>query len=190
MLAMLAMLAISMGFTMKRVAILAVALALAACGDDNGNPAGPSATGPIIFTAQMSAANEVPPVTNAESGGRGTASITLNVPRDSSGNVTGGGNVTFNVQVTGFPPGTAAIAAHIHPGAAGVNGSVLVPVVGLSAAAPFLMADGSGSTSFTTSTITQQQAEQIVANPANFYFNVHTPLNPGGAIRGQLSRVQ
>jgi hypothetical protein len=27
----------------------------------------------------------------------------------------------------------------------------------------------------------------IVANPAGFYFNVHTTLNPGGAVRGQLS---
>jgi hypothetical protein len=26
----------------------------------------------------------------------------------------------------------------------------------------------------------------IVANPAGFYFNVHTTLNPGGVVRGQL----
>lgn len=175
---------------MRRVAILAVALAIAGCGDDNGNPAGPSTTGPIIFTAQLSAANEVPPVTNAESGGRGTASITFNVPRDSSGNVTGGGTATFNVQLNGFPQGTAAIAAHIHPGAAGVAGGVLVPVSGLSAAAPILMADGTASLSLSGSTISQEQAQQIVANPAGFYFNVHTPLNPGGAVRGQLSRLQ
>jgi hypothetical protein len=173
---------------MKRAAILAVALALAACGDDN--PAGPSATGPIIFSVQLSAANEVPPVTNAESGGRGTASITFDVPRDSSGNVTGGGSVTFNVQLTGFPPGSAAIAAHIHPGAAGVNGSVLVPVNGVSAAAPILMADGTAALSLSGSTITQEAAQQIVANPAGFYFNVHTPVNPGGAVRGQLTRLQ
>jgi hypothetical protein len=175
---------------MKRAVLLTIALALAGCGNDNGNPAGPSVSGPIIFTAQMSAANEVPPVTNAESGGRGTASITLNVPRDSSGNVTGGGTVNFNVQLTGFPPGTAAIAAHIHPGAAGVAGGVLVPVSGLSAASPILMADGTAALNLTGSTITQEQAQQIVANPAGFYFNVHTPANPGGAVRGQLSRLQ
>ena len=27
-------------------------------------------------------------------------------------------------------------------------------------------------------------------NPAGNYFNMHTPLNPGGAIRGQLTRVR
>jgi hypothetical protein len=30
----------------------------------------------------------------------------------------------------------------------------------------------------------------IVSNPAGYYFNVHTQLNGGGAIRGQLVRVQ
>ena len=26
----------------------------------------------------------------------------------------------------------------------------------------------------------------ILNNPAGFYFNVHTTVNPGGAVRGQL----
>ena len=46
---------------MRRFAMLAVALAVfgaSAC-DDN-NPTGPSNSGPIVFTAQLSAANEVP----------------------------------------------------------------------------------------------------------------------------------
>ena len=29
----------------------------------------------------------------------------------------------------------------------------------------------------------------ILAAPQNFYFNVHTTLNPGGVARGQLQRV-
>jgi hypothetical protein len=29
----------------------------------------------------------------------------------------------------------------------------------------------------------------IVNNPAGFYFNVHSPTNPGGAARGQLDRA-
>ena len=32
----------------------------------------------------------------------------------------------------------------------------------------------------------QADATNIVANPAGFYFNVHTAINPGGAVRGQL----
>ena len=171
---------------MRRAVILTIALALAACDDDN--PAGPSNSGPIVFTSQLSAANEVPPVTNAESGGRGTVTITFAVPRDNSGNPTGGGDATFQVQLNGFPPNTTMRAAHIHPGAAGVNGSPLVNT-DLTAASPLPLPNGSGTRTL-TGTVTQQQATDIMANPANFYFNVHSALNPGGAARGQLARQQ
>ena len=48
--------------------------------------------------------------------------------------------------------------------------------------------DGTGSLNLTTSSLSQDQAQQIVANPAGFYFNVHTNANPSGAVRGQLTR--
>jgi hypothetical protein len=32
--------------------------------------------------------------------------------------------------------------------------------------------------------------QQIINNPSAFYFNVHSPSNPGGFSRGQLVRVQ
>jgi hypothetical protein len=161
-------------------------LALAA-GCDDDSPTQPSNTGPIVFVAQLSAANEVPPVTNAESTARGTATITFNVPRDSAGAPTGGGQVTFGIQLTSFPASsTAVVAAHIHPGAAGANGSPLVNT-GLSAAAPMVLTNGAGNLSITV-TISQADATAIAANPGNYYFNVHTPLNGGGAARGQLAR--
>jgi hypothetical protein len=170
--------------------LLAASLTVLQCGGGGDNPTGPSTTGPIVFSVQMSAANEVPPVTNAESGARGTATITFNVPRDASGAVAGAGTATFSVQLSGFPPGNAAIAAHIHPGAAGVAGPVLVPVTGLSATAPILMGDGTVNLTFTGIALQQDWATQIVANPAGYYFNVHTPFNTGGAVRGQLVRIQ
>jgi hypothetical protein len=169
---------------MRRAIVAAIAIGVMACGDDN--PTGPSNTGPIVFTVQMSAQNEVPPVTNAESGARGPATITFDVPRDSSGNPTGGGNATFSVQLSGFPAGSAAVAAHIHPGAAGATGGVFVDT-GLRPTAPIVMGDGSGNLSLTAS-VSQTQAQQILDNPAGYYFNVHTPVNPGGAVRGQLVR--
>ena len=171
---------------MKRsVVFVAIGIAAAACG--SSSPTSPSPTGPITFTVQMSAANEVPPITNSESGGRGTATITLNVARDSTGTVTGGGTVSFSVQLTGFPPGSVVVRAHIHPGAAGVNGSPLVDT-GLSPGAPIVMGDGTGTLTLTNIPISGADAQAIVANPAGFYFNVHTPVNPGGAARGQLVR--
>ena len=175
---------------MKRVLMVAaMAALLLGCDDDNDSPTGPSNTGPLVFTSQLSAANEVPPVTNAEGNGRGSVTITINVPRDSSGVPTGGGSVNFAVQLSGFPPGTAAVAAHIHPGAAGVNGGVIVNT-GLTAATAIVMGDGTGTLSFTNVSIPQDVATNIMNNPAGFYFNVHTPLNPGGAVRGQLTRQQ
>jgi hypothetical protein len=179
---------------MKRLMIGAMALAVGVtavrCGSsNNNNPTGPSTTGPIVFSATLSAANEVPPITNAESGGRGTATITFNGPRDNAGVPSGPGSVTFAVQLTGFPAGSVARAAHIHPGAAGTNGSVLVDT-GLTPAAPILLSDGTGSLSLTANGVSQANLAQIYNNPAGFYFNVHTPVNPGGAVRGQLTRTQ
>src|SRR5688500_8388871 len=128
---------------MKRLMIgvmaLAVGVTAVRCGgSSNNNPTGPSNTGPIVFTSQLLASNEVPPITNADSNGRGTATITFNVPRDTAGVPSGGGSATFTVQLSGFPAGTAAIAAHIHPGATGQTGGALVNT-GLSAAAPVLL---------------------------------------------------
>src|SRR5262245_13412128 len=99
---------------MRRLGYLALALALGApaCGSSNNN--NPSQQ-PIIFTAQLRTANEVPPLANAsEANAQGSVTITFNVPRDSSGNVTGDG--TWNVQavVSGFPEGSTIILAHIH----------------------------------------------------------------------------
>ena len=165
----------------------AMGIAVAACGSSNSSPTSPSPTGPITFVVQMSAANEVPPVTNAESGARGTATITMSVARDGTGNIVGGGTVTFAVQLTGFPAGDAVIAAHIHPGAAGINGAPLVNT-GLTQAAPIVMADGTGTLTLTNVSISASDAQAITANPSGYYFNVHTPINPGGAARGQLTR--
>jgi hypothetical protein len=173
---------------MSKAGILMVALALTAgCSDDDTTPTGPSTTGPVVFSVQLSAANEVPPVTNAESGGRGTVTITFDVPRDAAGTPSGNGTATFTMQLSGFPAGTPAIGAHIHPGAAGVNGGVILNT-GLSQAAPVVLADGTANLTIQNIPLSRDLAAQIMANPAGYYFNVHTPTNPGGAIRGQLVR--
>jgi hypothetical protein len=175
---------------MRRFAAVALLAFAMACGDDD-NPNGPTPpnnTGPIVFTAQLSPANEVPPVSNAESSGTGTATITFNVQRDAAnGNVTGGGTVNFQANLSGFPAGVVMRAAHIHPGATGVNGSPLVDT-GLSPATAITLTNGSGTLSINNINISQADATAIVANPAGFYFNVHSNGNPGGFARGQLVR--
>ena len=69
-----------------------------------------------------------------------------------------------------------ATAAHIHRGAAGVNGP---PVVNLDAP------DNDGDED-DCDRIGDALADEIQANPAGFYVNVHTAAFPDGAIRGQL----
>ena len=174
---------------MRRLAAIGIALTMAAaCGSDSPTTPGTN-TGPIVFTAPLSAANEVPAVTNADANARGTATITFNVTRDSAtGSVTGGGAVTFAAQLTGFPAGTVVRNAHIHTGAAGVVGPVLVDTTLTPASPVTLDVNGAGTLNLTNSNLTQTDATNIVANPAGFYFNVHTALNPGGAVRGQLVR--
>jgi hypothetical protein len=67
-------------------------------------------------------------------------------------------------------------AAHIHRGAAGVNGPVVVPF-----SAPGTNGESSGCTASQGSVI-----DDILANRAGFYVNVHTKEHPAGAIRAQL----
>jgi hypothetical protein len=166
---------------------LAVALVVFALGCDDDNPNEPSPTGPIEFRAQLTSGNEVPPITNAEAPASGTATIVMDVPRDASGAITGGGTIDFTVQFTGFPANTNINLSHIHRGAAGANGPVVVNL-NLSAANPFPLASGSGTLTVNDIQVDQTLATEIANNPAGFYFNSHTALNPGGAVRGQLVR--
>jgi len=168
---------------MKRAAALAIMLAVAGAGCGSKSPSSPS-NQPTVFNVQLRASNETPPVTNAESNASGTAVITFNTTKDSSGNITAA-TVDFNVTMSGFPNGSTAILAHIHPGAAGVSGSPLVNT-GLTAGTGVAMPNGTGTFSFTGISVSADTATQIIAAPQNFYFNVHTTVNPNGAIRGQL----
>lgn len=163
--------------------LAALLVAAAGCGDDS--PTAPS-PGSVVFTAQLSAQNEVPPISNAESGALGSVTIMMDVQRGASDAITSA-TASFSASLLGFPPGSTAILAHIHEGAAGVAGGVRVNT-GLSAATGVNMPKGSGVISFSGVSVPVNIANAMIASPGGFYFNVHTPLNPGGAVRGQLVR--
>ena len=165
--------------------VLALGLGAAACGSST-TPSTTNTPKPT-FTTQTLPANEVPAVTGAESTGSGTMTITFNLTKDAAGNITAA-TADFAGSFTGFPAGTTLTAAHIHPSAAGVNGS---PQVNLAlSAGEVTFATGSGTLNKTGITMTTDQANNIMNNPSQFYFNIHTASNPGGAARGQLVRTQ
>lgn len=97
--------------------------------------------------------------------GSGSATITVDAATK---------QVCYDITVTGIADATAS---HIHKGAAGEAGPV---VVGLDT-------DGfSGSTKACVTADDAAVVADILANPANYYVNVHTADFPGGAVRGQL----
>src|SRR5262245_64288166 len=102
---------------------LAMCAFIVGCDDDNTTSTSPSGL-PVVLSAVLRPANEVPPVGNAESVGTGAVQITMNLTRDAAGGLTGAtADVYF--QLLGFPD-TSVVGAHIHPGVAGLNVPVIV----------------------------------------------------------------
>ena len=172
---------------MKRsgVWLLTMCLLVAGCDEDNGDDNGPSDQ-PLVFTANMTAAQETTAVGGGEQNATGTATVTITPTRDSSGAITGGtARTQFTVQ--GLTSTSSIILAHVHSGATGVAGP---PVINTNLSAATAIPTPAGSASFDRSGLTFDNAaaviNAIVANPAGYYFNVHTTANPGGVVRGQL----
>ena len=95
-------------------------------------------------------------------------------------NVPGSGSGSFRVAEDGTVSGSvttkdvAGTMAHIHRGAKGTNGPVIVPL------------DKNGDTYSVPAgrKLTPQQIEDLKAG--RLYVNVHTARNKGGEVRGQL----
>ena len=106
----------------------------------------------------LDGASEVPAVTTTATG-----NATVDIKADRT--------VIATVTVVGM----TATASHIHEGAAGTNGPVIVPFV-KTGDNTFAAADGAK--------LTEAQYESYKAG--KLYVNVHSAKNPGGEIRGQL----
>ena len=174
---------------MNRSLVLLVGLTMlvVGCGSDSSDPTAPTTQGTTTtstFTVPLSPAKEVPPIANADAGASGTVIIALTVTKDAGGTITSA-TANFQISVAGFPAGTRVTDAHIHAAPAGSNGSVAVNV-GLSSG-ELAITNGSGSITKNGINVPADRAAALLSNRAGHYFNVHTALNPDGAIRGQLS---
>lgn len=122
-----------------------------------------SAQGPATFTATLSGKSVVP--NGGDPDGAGTASVTIDPAKR---------QVCYQLTVSNIDPATMA---HIHRGAAGASGPPVVP----------LSAPKDGGATGCSPELDAATLREIIANPGNFYVNVHTSSHRVGAVRGQLT---
>jgi len=122
----------------------------------------------LSFTGLLSGAEEVPPVATAASG---RSFLTYN----SASN-------TFDIDlfIQGITPADL-VGAHIHVGAAGVNG----PVIFNLGTADWYLDGGGLRRRISGATFPEAHIANLLAG--NTYVNIHTVTNPGGEIRTQLN---
>ena len=169
---------------MKRLSILALALVFAVgCGSKS--PTSASNPNVIKFTAALLPGNEVPPVTNADAGASGTMTLNLNLTKDAAGTITAATG-DFTMDLKGFPAGTTLTGSHIHKAPAGTNAGVSVSL-GLGAG-EIVLVNGAQVVTKNGINVTAADAQDMINNPSGYYFNVHTTINTGGAIRAQLTK--
>jgi CHRD domain len=141
---------------MKMAVAGAALLALASCATYKDNA--PSwMPGSGAMSVKLSGAEEVPPVKASGSG-----SGTIRVAED--------GSVSGSVSTTGVQ-GTMA---HIHQGAKGQNGPIIIPLT------------KNGDTYTVPAGAKLNAAQMSALKAGNLYVNVHTAANKGGEVRGQL----
>ena len=168
---------------MKRLSALVVPLAFvaAACSSSTSPSNAPAKP---TFTATLSPANEVPPISNAEASGTGNVTITFDTT--TSGSTITAATVSFVANLSGFPSGTTVTLGHIHKAPAGVSGGVVISANVTSTQ----LANGSGTLTLSNSSPDLAVVQDIMNNPSQYYFNLHSTVNPAGFARGQLTRVQ
>ena len=137
------------------------------CKDDVGLTSVPPP--PERFVAFLSGANEPTPITTAA---QGLATLTIN-----------GNLVSYRVELSNID---SAFLAHVHHAVAGLNGPVRVNLY-IPPRVPEPL-DFSGL--MVEDTITVPDSVLAFIRGGETYVNVHTKVNAGGEIRGQLFRFQ
>jgi hypothetical protein len=142
-----------------RLAILTVLLVLLL----SATPLTAQTLGAVLTGSQEVPARAVP--------GFGNATVTFDATRQ---------NIFVTITVTNL--GSPINNFHIHEQSLGVNGPVVIDLIGMGGT----FANGVMTGTFA---VTPAVAQRMLENPSNFYVNVHTQQFPGGAVRGQLAYV-
>jgi CHRD domain-containing protein len=119
-------------------------------------------TGGVAFDITLTGEAETPA---GDPVGNGTATVRLRL---------GQAQACYKVAAKNLP---ASVGAHIHSGAAGTAGPVVIPF-----ATP-----GADGTASGCAAAPRSLVAAILKDPGSYYVNVHTSEFPAGAIRGQLT---
>jgi hypothetical protein len=171
--------------TLVTVALGATALALATTaagdrghgGDKRKHHASRAAV--TVFDLRLQPRQEVPRV-GLRAEGRGH--LTLDVTRDSAGAITSG-EAVFYVNYD-FPSTVNFTGLHVHQAAKGANGPIVVD----SGIAAFSDTDGDGNVVALVTGVSPTLLQAILDRPRDYYVNLHTSVNPTGAMRDQLHK--
>jgi hypothetical protein len=134
----------------------------------------------VTLTARLSGAQEVPP---ADPDGSGKAEVHIDVAA---------GEVCFDIK--SLADTQTPNRGHIHEGAAGINGPIVVPFFELRIppAEPGAPASDPRNDELESGRLQDCVSadsavlQRIVDNPAGYYVNVHNARFPGGSLRCQL----
>ena len=179
---------------MKALRFLTLALAVTVAGCNDSNPTPPTNDPPpaqnttttTTYNLNLKTGNERPAaVTGAEAGATGTAVIKINITKDAAFNIVSA-TAEFDVNVAGFPAGSAVNLAHIHTGDLNTASGIVVNTTLV--AGEVALTNGSGSFRKTVN-VDGAVAQSVVSSPAAFYFNVHSTANPGGVLRAQMDNT-
>jgi hypothetical protein len=168
---------------MKRTGLAApvVLVAIAALVVAAGAPAKkPALSATPVFKLNLKPSQEVPPIKGLKADAKG--SVTFDLTRNASGAITAG-DVIFSFNYA-FPAPATVTGLHIHQAAKGVNGPI---VIGATLSANDTAdTDGVGNVTSVVTGTSPATLQAILDNPRNYYVNLHTTVNPAGAMREQM----
>ena len=163
-------------------AILVGVMALVVIGGATAKKPAHSAT--PVFKLNLKPSQEVPPIKGLKADAVG--SVTFDLERSGAGAITSG-EVIFYFNYS-FPGSVNITGLRIHVGAKGTappNNVVVSSVI-----TPFTDADGQGNITTVVTGTSTATLQAILDNTRNYYVNLHTNVNPGGALREQMHNPQ
>ncbi len=138
----------------------------------------PALSATPVFKLHLKPSQEVPAVKGLKADAVG--SVTFDLERSSAGAITSGEAIFyFNYS---FPSTVNITGLHIHQAP---KGSVAPPLVS-SGVTTFTDSDGKGNVTTVVTGVAPATLQAILDNPRGYYVNLHTSVNPDGALREQM----